>query len=65
MMSFYKKLGLQFVIGAPFEKRVAVLEHMDTIVEVKESAFRCFNQNLRRRHTGEPGRPATLRSSSR
>ena len=34
MMSFYKKLGLQFVIAAPFEKRVAVLEHMDTIVEV-------------------------------
>ncbi|WP_018322365.1 hypothetical protein [Bradyrhizobium sp. WSM2793] len=32
MMSFYKKLGLQFVIGAPYEKRVAVLEHMDTIV---------------------------------
>lgn len=34
MMSFYKNLGLQFVIAAPFEKRVAVLEHMDTIVEV-------------------------------
>ncbi|MBB1090467.1 AAA family ATPase [Rhodopseudomonas palustris] len=34
MMSFYKDLGLQFVIAAPFEKRVAVLEHMDTIVEV-------------------------------
>lgn len=34
MMAFYKKLGLQFVIAAPFEKRVAVLEHMDTIVEV-------------------------------
>jgi hypothetical protein len=34
MMAFYKNLGLQFVIAAPFEKRVAVLEHMDTIVEV-------------------------------
>ena len=34
MMSFYKNLGLQFVIAAPFEKRVAVLEHMDTVVEV-------------------------------
>jgi uncharacterized protein YPO0396 len=34
MMSFYKNLGLQFVIAAPFEKRVAVLEYMDTIVEV-------------------------------
>jgi uncharacterized protein YPO0396 len=34
MMSFYKNLGLQFAIAAPFEKRVAVLEHMDTIVEV-------------------------------
>ncbi|CAL8969101.1 hypothetical protein RHODGE_RHODGE_03521 [Rhodoplanes serenus] len=34
MMSFYKDLGLQIVIAAPFEKRVAVLEHMETIVEV-------------------------------
>lgn len=34
MMSFYKNLGLQIIIAAPFEKRVAVLEHMDTIVEV-------------------------------
>ncbi|WP_271519178.1 SbcC/MukB-like Walker B domain-containing protein [Bradyrhizobium sp. CCBAU 53380] len=34
MMSFYKNLGLQFVIAAPLEKCVAVLEHMDTIVEV-------------------------------
>ncbi len=34
MMSFYKNLGIQFVIAAPFEKRVAVLEHMETIVEV-------------------------------
>lgn len=34
MMSFYKKLGLQIVIAAPNEKRVAVLEHIDTIVEV-------------------------------
>jgi uncharacterized protein YPO0396 len=34
MMSFYKKLGLQIVIAAPNEKRVAVLEHIDTVVEV-------------------------------
>lgn len=34
MMSFYKNLGLQIIIAAPFEKRVALLEHMDTIVEV-------------------------------
>jgi hypothetical protein len=34
MMSFYKALGLQIVIAAPYEKRVSVLEHMDTIVEV-------------------------------
>ncbi|MEA2949865.1 MAG: hypothetical protein QOI40_5195 [Alphaproteobacteria bacterium] len=34
MMSFYKKLGLQIVIAAPNEKRVAVLEHIDTIVEI-------------------------------
>ncbi len=34
MMSFYKNLGLQIVIAAPFEKRVAVLEHMETIVEI-------------------------------
>ncbi|HWN51589.1 MAG TPA: SbcC/MukB-like Walker B domain-containing protein [Xanthobacteraceae bacterium] len=34
MMSFYKDLGLQIVIAAPFEKRVAVLEHMETIVEI-------------------------------
>ena len=34
MMTFYKKLGLQIVIAAPYEKRVTVLEHMDTIVEV-------------------------------
>jgi uncharacterized protein YPO0396 len=34
MMSFYKDLGLQIVIAAPFEKRVAVLEHMESIVEV-------------------------------
>jgi uncharacterized protein YPO0396 len=34
MMSFYKNLGLQIVIAAPFEKRVTVLEHMETIVEV-------------------------------
>jgi hypothetical protein len=40
MMSFYKNLGLQIVIAAPFEKRVAVLEHMDTIVEVDRLAER-------------------------
>lgn len=34
MMSFYKKLGLQIVIAAPNEKRVAVLEHIESIVEV-------------------------------
>ena len=34
MMSFYKRLGLQIVIAAPNEKRVAVLEHIDTVVEV-------------------------------
>jgi uncharacterized protein YPO0396 len=34
MMTFYKKLGLQIVIAAPNEKRVAVLEHIDTVVEV-------------------------------
>lgn len=34
MMSFYKALGLQIVIAAPFEKQVAVLEHMETIVEI-------------------------------
>src|SRR5262245_38110887 len=34
MMRFYKDLGLQSVIGAPFEKRVAVLEDMETIVEI-------------------------------
>jgi hypothetical protein len=34
MMSFYKKLGLQIIIAAPNEKRVAVIEHIDTIVEV-------------------------------
>ncbi|MBV8753584.1 MAG: hypothetical protein JO328_12070 [Hyphomicrobiales bacterium] len=34
MMSFYKKLGLQIVIAAPNEKRVAILEHIDTVVEV-------------------------------
>jgi hypothetical protein len=34
MMSFYKKLGLQIVIAAPNEKRVAVLEHIDTVVEI-------------------------------
>lgn len=34
MLSFYKKLGLQILIAAPYEKRVAVLEHMDTIIEV-------------------------------
>jgi len=34
MMSFYKKLGLQIVIAAPNEKRVAVLEHIDSVVEV-------------------------------
>jgi putative exonuclease SbcCD C subunit/AAA domain-containing protein len=34
MMSFYKKLGLQIIIAAPNEKRVAVLEHIDSIVEV-------------------------------
>jgi len=34
MMTFYKDLGLQIVIAAPFEKRVAVLEHMETIVEI-------------------------------
>jgi hypothetical protein len=34
MMSFYKKLGLQVVIAAPYEKRVTILEHMDTIVEI-------------------------------
>lgn len=34
MMSFYKKLGLQVVIAAPNEKRVAVLEHINTVIEV-------------------------------
>jgi len=34
MMSFYKKLGLQIIIAAPNEKRVAVIEHIDTVVEV-------------------------------
>jgi hypothetical protein len=34
MMSFYKKLGLQIIIAAPNEKRIAVLEHIDTVVEV-------------------------------
>jgi hypothetical protein len=34
MMSFDKKLGLQIIIAAPNEKRVAVLEHIDTVVEV-------------------------------
>jgi uncharacterized protein YPO0396 len=34
MMGFYKDLGLQIVIAAPFEKRVAVLEHMETIAEI-------------------------------
>ncbi|HEY6259140.1 MAG TPA: SbcC/MukB-like Walker B domain-containing protein [Xanthobacteraceae bacterium] len=34
MMTFYKRLGLQIVIAAPNEKRVAVLEHIDTVVEV-------------------------------
>jgi len=34
MMSFYKRLGLQIIIAAPNEKRVAVLEHIDTVVEV-------------------------------
>jgi hypothetical protein len=34
MMSFYKKLGLQIIIAAPNEKRVAVLEHIDAVVEV-------------------------------
>jgi uncharacterized protein YPO0396 len=34
MMSFYKKLGLQIIIAAPNEKRVAVLEHIDSVVEV-------------------------------
>jgi uncharacterized protein YPO0396 len=34
MMTFYKKLGLQVVIAAPYEKRVTILEHMDTIAEV-------------------------------
>jgi hypothetical protein len=34
MMSFYKDLGLQIVIAAPFEKRVTILEHMESIVEI-------------------------------
>jgi hypothetical protein len=34
MMSFYKKLGLQIIIAAPNEKRVAVLEHINTVIEV-------------------------------
>ncbi len=34
MMSFYKKLGLQIIIAAPNEKRIAVLEHINTVVEV-------------------------------
>jgi Putative exonuclease SbcCD, C subunit/P-loop containing region of AAA domain len=34
MMSFYKKLGLQIIIAAPNEKRIAVLEHIDTVIEV-------------------------------
>jgi hypothetical protein len=34
MMSFYKKLGLQIIIAAPNEKRIAVLEHIDSVVEV-------------------------------
>ena len=34
MMSFYKKLGLQIIIAAPNEKRVAVLEHIDSVVEI-------------------------------
>jgi Putative exonuclease SbcCD, C subunit/P-loop containing region of AAA domain len=34
MMSFYKKLGLQIILAAPNEKRIAVLEHIDTVVEV-------------------------------
>jgi uncharacterized protein YPO0396 len=38
MMSFYKKLGLQIIIAAPNEKRVAVLEHIDTVVEVDRIA---------------------------
>jgi uncharacterized protein YPO0396 len=34
MMTFYKKLGLQIVIAAPNKKRVAVLEHINSVVEV-------------------------------
>jgi hypothetical protein len=34
MMSFYKKLGLQIIIAAPNEKRIAVLEHIDSVVEI-------------------------------
>jgi SbcC/RAD50-like, Walker B motif/P-loop containing region of AAA domain len=34
MMSFYKKLGLQIIIAAPNEKRVAVIEHINTVIEV-------------------------------
>jgi len=34
MMSFYKKLGLQIIIAAPNEKRIAILEHIETVVEV-------------------------------
>jgi uncharacterized protein YPO0396 len=34
MMTFDKRLGLQIVIAAPNEKRVAVLEHIDSVVEV-------------------------------
>jgi uncharacterized protein YPO0396 len=51
MMSFYKKLGLQIIIAAPNEKRVAVLEHIDTVVEVDR--------------IGESGRATTVQLKER
>ncbi|MDO9428668.1 MAG: SbcC/MukB-like Walker B domain-containing protein [Methylobacterium sp.] len=47
MMSFYEKLGLQVLIAAPVEKKAAIQEHMETIVEVDRIGDQSFTTVVR------------------
>lgn len=47
MMSFYEKLGLQVLIAAPMEKKAAIQEHMETIVEVDRIGSQSFTTVVR------------------
>lgn len=44
MMSFYESLGLQVIIAAPMEKRIALAAYMETIVEVDRDGDHSYTE---------------------